>query len=370
MLKRITCFILCSILALSLVSGCGAAKSTVTFTVTNPGIGVNIHTAIQRKYLDSDDLASATENAIGMLEMSQPKPVDFTWSVEGVEGKPSGYTVSISKNADMKDAKTYETNSLALQVYNLELGTDYYWTVTANYEKESYTSAPKAFSLSANGPRNLYVEGVTNFRDCGSWNSSLGGRVKQGLIFRCATLNDGKGDEYKVRVTKEGKKVMLEDLGIKTEIDLRNDENGENTGKNKSALGKTVNYYACPMDSSLGNWLEAHREEIKNVFTIFADEANYPIVFHCAIGTDRTGMIAFLLNGLLGVEIEDLTRDYMFSNYGLIWGSRDPGAIDGYVKFLSRYGGETLSERIRSYLLDIGVTAEQIDSVVSIMLDK
>ena len=81
-------------------------------------------------------------------------------------------------------------------------------------------------------------------------------------------------------------------------------------------------------------------------------------------------MIAFLLNGLLGVEVEDLTRDYMFSNYGLIWGSRDPGAIDGYVKFLSRYGGETLSERIRSYLLDIGVTVEQIDSVVSIMLDK
>ena len=370
MTKRLLAFILTAIMALSFMSACSSASKIVTFSLYDVGGNFNIHTSLQRKYLDSGDYASATEHAIGMLEISYPKPVDLSWSVNAQEGKPDSYTVSLSKNADMSDAKTYAVDGLTLQLYNLEIGTEYFWTVTANYPKAGYTSSVKSFSITADGPRNLFVDGVTNFRDCGGWASNKGGRVKQGLIYRCATLNDGTGDSYKVRVTKEGKKVMLEDLGIKTEIDLRFDENKENTGKNKSALGNTVTYHAFPMDSSLGDWLYTHKEQIKNCFTVFADESSYPIVFHCAIGTDRTGMIAFLLNGLLGVEEEDLYYDYMFSNYGLIWGSRDPGAIDGYIKVVSRYGGDTLSERIRNYLLDIGVTNEQIESVISIMLDR
>lgn len=367
--KRIFTFILCLLLTLSALTACGGAPKTVTFTMSDVGRGFNIHTSIQRKYLDGEDYSAATSYAIGMLEMSYPKPVDLSWSVEAGEEKPESYTVSLSKNSDMSEARSFEEDGLTLQLYNLEIGTDYFWTVTANYPDASYTSAVKSFSISADGPRNLYVDGVTNFRDCGGWSSTLGGRVRQGLVYRSGTMNDGTGDNYVVRITDKGKKVALDELGIKTEIDLRFDENGENTGK-KSALGKSVTYHACPMNSGLGDWLYTHKEQIKNVFTVFADESSYPIVFHCAIGTDRTGMIAFLLNGLLGVETEDLYYDYMFSNYGLIWGSRDTGAIDGYLKVLSRYAGDTLSEQIRNYLLDIGVTNEQIDSVVSIMLDK
>ena len=34
------------------------------------------------------------------------------------------------------------------------------------------------------------------------------------------------------------------------------------------------------------------------------------IYFHCTIGTDRTGTIAYFLEGLLGVSEEDRLRDY------------------------------------------------------------
>ena len=78
----------------------------------------------------------------------------------------------------------------------------------------------------------------------------------------------------------------------------------------------------------------------------------------------------FLLNGLLGVPEESLYYDYMFSNYGEIWGSRDTGAIDNYINRLQKFGGENLSDRIRSYLVSIGMTNEQLDNIVEIMLGK
>ena len=49
---------------------------------------------------------------------------------------------------------------------------------------------------------------------------------------------------------------------------------------------------------------------LKDAFAIFGNKDNYPIVMHCSIGTDRTGMLAFLINSLLGVSEEDLYKDY------------------------------------------------------------
>ena len=46
----------------------------------------------------------------------------------------------------------------------------------------------------------------------------------------------------------------------------------------------------------------------------------YPAVFHCAAGADRTGTLAFLISGLLGVSRDDLTKDFeltSFSDFGL-----------------------------------------------------
>lgn len=43
------------------------------------------------------------------------------------------------------------------------------------------------------------------------------------------------------------------------------------------------------------------------------------IYFHCRIGTDRTGTLAYILEGLLGVEKEQMLEDYELSYFfGLV----------------------------------------------------
>ena len=95
------------------------------------------------------------------------------------------------------------------------------------------------------------------------------------------------------------------------------------------------------------------------------------MVFHCNIGTDRTGYISYLLNGVLGVSKEDLFRDYLFSNFGNIGGSRGLSRISDYVDSIDACKGETLEDKVETYLMEtIGVPQEHIDSIRKILIEK
>ena len=126
------------------------------------------------------------------------------------------------------------------------------------------------------------------------------------------------------------------------------------------------------MDWHASNILEGNKEMVQHIFSdILADENSYPLIFHCNIGTDRTGMIAYLLNGLLGVEDEYLFRDYLFSNFGNIGGARTMNNIkNNYVATIKRTEGNTLSERIANYLISIGVASEDLEAIKSIFIES
>ncbi|MBV8084992.1 MAG: tyrosine-protein phosphatase [Chloroflexi bacterium] len=49
------------------------------------------------------------------------------------------------------------------------------------------------------------------------------------------------------------------------------------------------------------------------IFHLLADEANYPLVFHCAGGRDRTGVAAALILLAAGVPRDHVIVDYMLS---------------------------------------------------------
>jgi protein-tyrosine phosphatase len=49
------------------------------------------------------------------------------------------------------------------------------------------------------------------------------------------------------------------------------------------------------------------------IFALLADETTYPAVFHCTTGKDRTGLVAALVLGALGVSDDDIVRDYAMS---------------------------------------------------------
>jgi protein tyrosine/serine phosphatase len=103
-----------------------------------------------------------------------------------------------------------------------------------------------------------------------------------------------------------------------------------------------------------------------------AVSTNYPLMFHCNIGTDRTGFISFIVNALLGVEEELLYRDYMMSNYADIGNTRDIASISTYISQLrNNYEGSSdLSVGAKNYMLSIGVSEANINSIKNIMLGE
>ncbi|MDE5996467.1 MAG: tyrosine-protein phosphatase, partial [Eubacterium sp.] len=261
----------------------------------------------------------------------------------------------------------YNTETNEIEIYNLKVAATYYWTVTQNGRE----SEIKTFKTCSNAPRVMNVDGVTNVRDLGGWETESGVRTNQNLIFRCGRLNESSAETPVIEITEAGKEVMLYELGIKTEIDLRKTDTNEVGGITQSPLGSSVQYFSCPMEWE-GDTFNGNKEQLLKVFSILADEKNYPVIFHCNIGTDRTGMIAFLVNALLGVSDDDLHRDYLFSNFGKIGGARKASGLEEsvYYKSVAEAEGDTLSEKTYNCLVAFGVPAEQLDAIRDILLPQ
>ena len=385
---RVTALLLCLVLAVAMV-GCdnlsesqgGSATETVdpnakscgysgtvsdvTFELADLGEEVNIHTERQQRainYALDGEFDKITTVARGGSEWSHPEPVVLNWFVFAVDDI-TGYTVNVSENMDMSDPyfTGTTTTETEIRVYNLELATTYYWTVTATVAGKDVTSGVAVFTVSGQSPRNLYADGITNVRDMGGWETESGGRVKQGMLYRSARLNNN------VVVTEDTIYTMKTVLGIRSEIDLRQDDDAQYI--TESPLGADVTYVRYPMTAA-DNIILNNPEQIKQVMTFLADESNYPILFHCSIGTDRTGAIAYLVNGLLGVTEEDLYLDYMYSHFGNIGGIRSVQTAMNYTELVSSYEGDTLSEKIYNYLVGVGVPSEQLGSIIGILTEE
>jgi len=366
-MKKTASILLAILTVLCIFTGCSSGQNAADAKIIEPVSPieetVELHTASQDAFLNGSN-SMILLYAQGNREKSRPKPVKFEWDYSGTV---SNFTLSVSENADMTDCKTYITDGESYSVYNLKIGTTYYWTVST----EDSCSDVSSFTTSSQAPRNLYIDGITNARDLGGRTTENDTVTKQGMIFRCGRLNESDVSEPNIEITEAGKNTMLNDLGIKTEIDVRLDYNDENGGITSSPLGDTVKYVNCPMNWE-GEMLAGNREQILRVFSILADESNYPLFIHCNIGTDRTGMLSFLINALLGVPEDDLYKDYLFSNFGKINGNRplDNLLESDYYAAVQAAEGSTLSEKTYNCLVSTGVPAEQLDSLIEIMTEE
>ena len=348
---------------------------------------VDFHSPVQKDYLDGG-IPEEIDHSIadGKHENSKPVPLNLSWESTQEEGS---FEVLLSEDPSFEKAKLLQTESESVEVSNLKLATTYYWKV----RQGGMESAVSSFSTIGGGPRNLDVDGVTNVRDIGGWEVGGSKRIRQGLLYRGARLNnsypkgwtkDGGdlGYSFEKEITEEGEKAFQEDLGIKTEIDLRLSQRNGYPGlppeEELFSAVDGVNYIPIPTGGSAN--INACKEQIKQVFDLFAIEENYPIYFHCNIGTDRTGMIAYLLSAFLGVNEIDLFYDYMFSNFGLI---AVPNAYDsdptykdltdltkasGASGVVNSFSGTTLSEKAKNCLLSCGIEASTLEKVRSILL--
>ncbi len=305
--------------------------------------------------------------------------VTLSWKSDG----SSKYTVLISNSADFSNSYIVETTQSNVNPGVLVPGKTYYWKVVG---KKSSSAIAGGKIVVKNSPvRFVNVDGVGNFRDLGGWTTESGKTVAYEKIYRGRQLDS---------ITTSGISTFKQ-LGIKTEIDIRADKNSpsETTG-----LGLNYKYF-----NSLDYIFMYHRifnttykEQVTNnykaIFSLLADESNYPFYIHCTAGADRTGTLIFLINGYLGVSYEDLTRDFeltSFSKSGSRWRGAGTGGTFGendlqmsgdkeyvtwgllYKQMMSGYGTDDgkLSSAIENYLVNyVGVPKSQLESMKAIML--
>ena len=172
------------------------------------------------------------------------------------------------------------------------------------------------------------LPGTCNFRDIGGYYSTNKKSIKWGKVYRSDFLGKLNFNSW----------AILKELGIKTVIDFRG---REERLKNIDKLPANINYIPIPIKqgeqedmikSALlrgeGNRLDGHQimkdiyiflvdaafEQYRIFFQILKDENNYPVVFHCTAGKDRTGYAAALLQHFLEVDDQTIMHDYLLSN--------------------------------------------------------
>ena len=320
--------------------------------------------------------------------------IAFSWDYTEDEAP---YTVTFSQNEDLSEGFSFVTDQESLSVGVFIPGVTYYWNITSASGAQSATDSFVPEDLDV---RFVTVGGLDNIRDLGGWRTESGKSVKYGMIYRGTQLN---GYANGPTLTDEGRKVF-EILGINSEIDIRTpgvddkDQMSNLTSGSGAYLKAPFYAYTCILPEfdqiypTRRNFDERVPLSIRAIFEFLADESNYPVYIHCNAGADRTGTIAFLISGLLGVGYEDLTADFeltSFAGAGRRWrgdltrddlgngvmqdDSSNYVAWDKMYDYMLRYYGTpggTLSAAIRNYLSSVcGVSADMMDAVCDIMLE-
>ena len=138
-----------------------------------------------------------------------------------------------------------------------------------------------------------------NVRDLGGWACD-GGTVKYGLLIRGGKL------------AAADRTVLVEELGVQHDLDLRGREGGgagDEPEMAESPLGRDVWYtrtqqYAWYALTPVSSW------QIYLRCVIDAVTHREPVYFHCTAGADRTGTLACVLEGMLGMSQSDIDKDY------------------------------------------------------------
>ncbi len=167
--------------------------------------------------------------------------------------------------------------------------------------------------------RLLPLIGADNFRDLGGYATVGGAVTRWGRLFRSDALHQLTAVDLEV----------LRSFGLAGVIDLRTGTEVAEKGRGllQSEPVRYVHLSVMPEESRDPNtvrpsladldlasvyleWLDSGRPALVEALTIVADAAHYPLVFHCAAGKDRTGVLAALVLDIVGVERQTIVEDY------------------------------------------------------------
>lgn len=167
------------------------------------------------------------------------------------------------------------------------------------------------------------LEGVDNVRDLGGLPVSGGRRTKRGVVFRSSTLQE---------LTYDDLDLVLGAHRVRTILDLRLPDEAAREGHGLLA-GSGVTVLNLPVrkaSSTLRDVVvpDARSTDLAELYTgllrgsahsvvmaarVIAQPDQQSVVFHCAAGKDRTGVLAAVLLDAVGVATDAVVDDYVMS---------------------------------------------------------
>ncbi|WP_281941418.1 tyrosine-protein phosphatase [Micromonospora sp. AKA38] len=179
---------------------------------------------------------------------------------------------------------------------------------------------------------------LCNFRDLGGWRTDDRRTVARGRLYRSDSLAKLAGDDL----------ARFAALGVRTVIDLRYPWEIADRGRAPESPGVTWHnlsiehrtYVQADIDPDVDPWrylADRYAEvaedgvvELRRAVEVIAHDA-HPLVFHCASGKDRTGLLAALVLALLGVDTDQIAADFARTEHAtgrLVaeWRDRNGGA--------------------------------------------
>jgi protein-tyrosine phosphatase len=234
--------------------------------------------------------------------------------------------------------------------------------------------------------RHLDWDGCCNVRDLGGLRTRDGRTTRRGVLVRADSL---------ARLREAGW-AALWDYGIRTVIDLRNDNELASGDVTARPTGLTTVHVPIRLSADtafmreyghLGSTplffphiMERRAARIAAIIAAVARAQPGGIAFHCAAGRDRTGLTSVLLLALAGVTLEEIVADYLLSAERLrplyarlgrvdediavqeILASANTTAGDVIQAFLANFDGD-------EYFRTAGLLAEDLAAIRARFLD-
>ena len=205
---------------------------------------------------------------------------------------------------------------------------------------------------------------AANVRDLGGWACD-GGTIKYGLLIRGGKL------------ATADRSVLVGELGVQHDLDLRGRDGvspEDEPDMTESPLGSDVWYtrtqqYTWYTLTPVATW----QTYLRTIFD--AATHNEPVYFHCSAGADRTGTLACVIEGLLGMSQSDIDKDYELTCFysGTDTDNhsrrRNENEWQGLIAQIGAKSGTTFRDKCVTFAAELGFTAAEINAFRAAMID-